>query len=344
MLKIALDPWSGNTSGQQSKKNCLAWPLTQPGSTVSHRTFTRTGHNHDQKNRGAEQGDAAAPAETGSVLGIMAQEARWNIIEQQATGTLPWADSAESNAPDPQTAFIANKAAAHAWDARAPAARLQHGAEEAQPSHPKNDILQRGGVVDVRYLGDGTAIVHPRLGVAYLKPSTVKPSTGSWKRLGASATEQKTTAILHASAEQVCTHDDKWQLEELRGLCAVHTPEDALPSGPQAQTRLFEHKAAVVAAMRKRVQEINDSAVEQVLSKVCLGVSKTTHILRIHGHNLAEQRAAVQNFDSEQDSMLRHLFPGQDEEATRQASLGVGVGGLGHRRAEDAVLPASVAS
>jgi hypothetical protein len=86
------------------------------------------------------------------------------------------------------------------------------------------------------------------------------------------------------------------------------------------------------------------TASEHVLSTSCVGVAKVNHLLRSSGEELWAESNALKGFDTIQEGTLGRLFPGSDEDALRQAALGVKAGGLGVRRATDVALPASVAS
>ena len=86
--------------------------------------------------------------------------------------------------------------------------------------------------------------------------------------------------------------------------------------------------------MHGQLRNVEDAAVETVLSKYCLGVAKMTHLLRIHGHSLFEEDTAIKEFDTLQERTLQNIFPGQDDASLRQTALGASVGGLGFRRAK----------
>lgn len=57
-----------------------------------------------------------------------------------------------------------------------------------------------------------------------------------------------------------------------------------------------QRKTAVVAAMHEQLRNLQDAAVETVLTKFYLGPTKMTHMLGIHGNRLFEQDAAIQGF------------------------------------------------
>ena len=59
-----------------------------------------------QKNRGAEQGDAAAAAETGATLGIIARSTWWDLHEEQASGRLPDCSPHVGSAHEHHGAFL----------------------------------------------------------------------------------------------------------------------------------------------------------------------------------------------------------------------------------------------
>ena len=298
-----------------------------------------------EKNRGAEQGDAAAAAETGASLGVMSRKARWDMHHKQANGELPVSTLA-SHAPGSeatrsfQDGFGQVLQNIDAWEGQSPSQR----ATDAQ-IHPGNAVVQNGGVADLWYMDDGTIVLNPALGVSFLRILDSRIVEAGGKR-----NFSKSNAILYATEQQRRDHAMEWKLDELAALCSLHGPEDELLTlgaalgGPEAQANLFRKRTGVVTAMHRRLHEIDDAAVEQVLGRACLSTAKMTHLLRLHGLELWEQREALEHFDRVQEAHLDRLFPGQDPESARQASLGTAVGGLGYRRAVDAALPAVVAS
>ena len=297
------------------------------------------------KNRGAEQGDAAAAAETGATLSCLSRSARWDVHAEQASGALPCPPPLVAD-EDPQTfrqRYDTERQRISLWENSSPA---QRGQMQDRPEvHPGNAICRRGGVADLWFMDDGTIVMHPNLGVAYLRLLDRRIEEAGGKRNIA-----KSNAILYASEQHRRDHEAEWNLAELRTLCSLHTPDDALPTlgaslgGPTAQVELFRRRTQVVTAMHRRLPEIGDAAVEHVLGRSCLGVAKTTHVLRLHGLTLWEERLALEEFDAVQSSAMERLFPGQDAASLRQASLGISVGGMGHRRAVDVALPAALAS
>ena len=65
-------------------------------------------------------------------------------------------------------------------------------------------------------------------------------------------------------------------------------------TGPQrAITEQLDKKTSVVKAMHERVQLCQNPQTEFVLARDSLGVGRVNHILRVHGHSLAEQDGAA---------------------------------------------------
>ena len=81
-----------------------------------------------------------------------------------------------------------------------------------------------------------------------------------------------------------------------------------------------------------------------MLNAQSLGIGRVNHILRVHGHRLAQDSAELQAFDDAARSTADRLFSGLTDESHRQAALSVRLGGLGWRRATDIALPASLAA
>ena len=81
--------------------------------------------------------------------------------------------------------------------------------------------------------------------------------------------------------------------------------------------------------MHERIELCADPQSEFALTRQSLGVGRVNHILRVHGHRLAEDGRALAVFDSLGRGALDRLFPGLTEQSHVQASLGVRRGGLG---------------
>ena len=106
-------------------------------------------------------------------------------------------------------------------------------------------------------------------------------------------------------------------MQQLANIC---NPGDdnltlgAALGGKQARAEHFSKKARVVQAMHEKVRQCNSSKTEFVLTKACLGISKTTHLMRAAGLDLFNERSALADFDSVQSAMLGRLCPGVSSE------------------------------
>ena len=150
-------------------------------------------------------------------------------------------------------------------------------------------------------------------------------------------------------SDVLVAHSAEWQLDAVRSLAAVLTPQDAGPTlgvvtgSVEVVKSQLEKKQRVVQAMQSRVAICRDVQAEHVLNRQSLGVSRVTHILRVHGRRL-QQAGALAQFDQMTSGEMDRLFPGLTEESHEQATLGAAWGGLGWRRASDVALPANLAA
>ena len=62
-------------------------------------------------------------------------------------------------------------------------------------------------------------------------------------------------------------------------------------------TEPVHDKLKVATAMRSKLSVAQDPQTEHVLNKDCLNVSRVNHILRVHGHTLAEETTCFEAFD-----------------------------------------------
>ena len=74
--------------------------------------------------------------------------------------------------------------------------------------------------------------------------------------------------------------------------------------------------------------------------KESLGIGRVNHILRVHGHTLAENCGAAASSDAAGCETLERLLPGVTEDGVQQAALSDKQGGLGWRQALDVARPA----
>ena len=197
------------------------------------------------------------------------------------------------------------------------------------------------GLVDFWYLDDGDILCHPQLVVPYLQAFDEANA-----QIGAVRNPQKTEVLYYTSSESLEQQRAPWQLDLVKEKATVHlASEGTLTLGvatgpPETITNQLEKKTHVVKAMHERVQLCQSPQTEFVLARDSLGVGRVNHILRVHGHRLAEQDGVAAKFDEVGRHSLERLFPGTTPEGSTQASLNDKAGGLGWRRALDIARPA----
>ena len=176
------------------------------------------------KNRGAEQGDTFAPAETGVTLAALGRRARKELHAKQVTGELPRVFSASKADArgEAERHFREVEAREQSWKNQTPLERHMPCAAGVRRAHPGNEIQLGGGVVDVWYLDDGTVVLAPELVVPYLKAYDASTALQGGKR-----NVTKTIVTLYASAEETNANQNLWQLSRLREVCTVTAPTDA---------------------------------------------------------------------------------------------------------------------
>eukprot|EP00973_Karenia_brevis_P088846 12323109-Karenia_brevis.AAC.1 len=88
--------------------------------------------------------------------------------------------------------------------------RHQPGPDGLRRSHPQNAVQHRGGVVDVWYLDDGTAIMVPELAVHYLQAyDRITASQGGKRNF------KKTVVTIYANEAERSHMQRSWQLDLL---------------------------------------------------------------------------------------------------------------------------------
>eukprot|EP00973_Karenia_brevis_P050423 6999253-Karenia_brevis.AAC.1 len=81
--------------------------------------------------------------------------------------------------------------------------------------------------------------------------------------------------------------------------------------------------------MLEKIQLCNDTQVEYVLQRACLGVAKVNHLLRAGGIELSREQEALREFDQIQLQGIRRLMPGMTELGAEQVMRSLGFGGAG---------------
>ena len=286
------------------------------------------------KNRGAEQGDVDGPLECSIALAQVARQTRINVASLQRRDELPWIADNEASIEAARADFDGRVARAHAFEA-------DPGTDEVVRIDPRHEVQIGGGVADFWYLDDGDILCHPLLVLPYLDAFDVAN-----REIGAERNALKTEVIFYATAEDLERHSGEWKLEQIRAKASVALASSGtntlgVATGPShAVTTQLHEKTKVIKAMHERVHVCQDPQREYVLMRESLGVGRVNHILRVHGHQLAEQGGATATFDGVGRASLERLFPGITAEGHVQATLSAKESGLGCRQASDVARPA----
>ena len=98
-------------------------------------------------------------------------------------------------------------------------------------------------------------------------------------------------------------------------------------------------KADVSRAMHESVQLCQDPQTELALLRESLGVRRTNHVLRVHGHTILHEGQAATNFDEVGQRSLERLFPEFIQDSSAQAAVSADQSGIGDKKC--VTLPAS---
>ena len=163
---------------------------------------------------------------------------------------------------------------------------------------------------------------------------------------GALRNPSKTEVIYYATQEVLDSHSAEWRLGVVRLKAAVSLASEGadtlgVATGPASfVAEQLYRKTKVVKAIHERLQLCQDPQTEFVLARESLGVGRVNHILRVHGHALAERGGAATAFYALGRSTLERMFPGVTSEGLEQASFNAKESGLGWRCALDVARPA----
>ena len=120
-------------------------------------------------------------------------------------------------------------------------------------------------------------------------------------KVGAECNPQSTEVIYYVADLDTAPLD--WKIDEVRKLASVSTVAAGSTTlgvavGPRqfiVDQLLF--KADVIQAMRERVQLCQGPRTECALLRESLGVSRTNHIHRVHGHAILQEKRAAEIYD-----------------------------------------------
>ena len=214
------------------------------------------------------------------------------------------------------------------------------GREKLTDTHDPQHALQKsGGFADQWCMDDGDIKCRPTQVLSFLQDVNVANA-----RVGAEQNPLKTEVIYYVN--DLDTAAPEWRIGDVRSLAKTSAVTAGIITlGVAVGSRQFITdqllgKADVIRAMHERVPLCQDPQTESALLRESLGVSRTNHILRVHGHTiLQEQRAAAVYYEIGQRSLER-LFPGLTEDSMTQATLSAGQSGIAFTSARDIAAPA----
>ena len=99
-------------------------------------------------------------------------------------------------------------------------------------------------------------------------------------------------------------------------------------------------KVDVIRAMHERVQLCQHHEKDVALLREGLGVGRINHILRVHGHDILQEKRAAEIYDEVGQRSLERLFPRFTDDRSEQATLSAGQSVIGYKRARDTAGPA----
>ena len=297
------------------------------------------------KDRGAEQGDVDGSVECSVTLGGVAADTRSAVHAKQRNGELPWTVPSQEEAAHAAEEFDQRGARVATWKALEPSQRREPGSQQRIITSPAHEIQSGGGLLDIWYLDDGDILCDVGLVHTYLTCFDAEnPKVGGDRNVA------KTEVIYYASQAQMQENADQWHLEEIRALATVRTASDpgltlGVAIGPaEAIEQQLQRKVQVIRAMQERVAVVQDVQTEHMLNHESLGVGRVNHILRVHGHRMAQENGALAAFDTCTKAEMDRLCPKLTEESHEQASLSTAAGGLGWRRASDIARAANLSA
>ena len=182
-------------------------------------------------------------------------------------------------------------------------------------------------------MDDGDTMSHP-----ILVPSCLQEIDDANAKVGAERNPQKTQVIYYVSDLEAAPLE--WRIHEVQNMAKVSTvTAGSLTLGVSVGRR--QHiadqlltKADVIRAMHERVHHVSTCSES-------LGVSRTNHILQVHGCTILQEQRAAEIFDEVGQRSLARLFPGFTEDSMTQATLSADPSGIGYKRARDIAAPAA---
>ncbi len=244
--------------------------------------------------------------------------------------------------------FDERSARAASWEAVSPEQRRSGDGADVIIPDPRHEIQTAGGLADFWYLDDGDILCDPRLVRPFLGHFDVANACVDGVPVHAERNLIKSEVIYYADAATLEANAQAWELDEVRRLAQVSTADEAsltlgVTTGPSGAVReQLAQKVKVVRAMHERIAICADTQTEHVLSRQSFGIGRVNHILRVHGHELAQEAHPLEAFDAVTESAMDRLFPGLTPEGREQATLAASVGGLGWRRARDVARAANL--
>ena len=167
--------------------------------------------------------------------------------------------------------------------------------------------------------------------------------------MGAVRSKTKTEVIFMVGAQELEEKKEEWDVEAIGKEAVVRTADEGVltlgvVTGPKSKVEeQIRTKAKVLGQIHRQVEVVDDAQAEHIMAKESMGTSRVNHILRVHGNALSAG-GSLRIMDEAARKTQDRLFPGISEDGYIQAGLGVQVGGLGWKRAEDTANGANAAA
>ena len=142
-------------------KEAIPWRSgTEVWKSRSHTKVCPESINPQLNDRGMSEGEVDGLMDASLVRGPIARDARRSLHELQA---------AMSSCPKPLRQSIPVwRSNWDAWSAKQPEGRARRGDKGVRHWHAGDAVVARGHLLDLLYLDDGDALMHPALAVRYL--------------------------------------------------------------------------------------------------------------------------------------------------------------------------------
>ena len=204
---------------------------------------------------------------------------------------------------------------------------------------------QRHSWMDTWFIDDGQIFIDPEGVDPFLQLVDAKlDEVGASRSRGVDC-----KSVARLVAPDGYQDDGQWATIYVRDTCKVtpNGPAHEVLGGTLGSDRAIgeaiDEIVKKAASLREKITEIDDTATELILLRLCADVSKLTYSLRVQGDRIPSQ--SLQRFDEDLKASLEKVLGDSFEwHSWAQACTGVIEGGLGFRCGDTTALPAFIAS